>query len=65
MVKYFVELVENEHDLSCAIYLLSGIKDLGTDLQTLAPVMGANAEKVQSIIDVALTHPRENKRVDK
>ncbi len=48
-----LDMVDNEDDLCCAIYLLSGIKDLGSDLQTISGVMGANAQKVQLLLDAA------------
>ncbi len=48
-----LDMVDNEDDLCCAMYLLSGIKELGSDVQAVAGVMGANAQKVQLLLDAA------------
>ncbi len=44
------ELAENVDDLVCAIYLLSGLKELGTSLQKVAPLLDADEATVDLIM---------------
>ena len=48
------DLVEKEEDLACAILLLSGIKDLGKDVDGVAKAFDANAENVRVLMSVLL-----------
>ncbi len=47
------DLVNSEDDLACAIFLLSGIKDLGRDIDGVAKAFEANTENVQAIMRVS------------
>lgn len=48
-----LELIENSDDCACAIFLLSGLKELGADVARIAEAFDANVEKVRLIIDTA------------
>ena len=45
-----LEEVENTDDLACAIFLNSGLKELGTDVKRIADAFDADAEKVQILL---------------
>ena len=48
------DLVTSEDDLACAILLLSGIKDLGKDIDAVAKAFDADAAKVRVLMSTAL-----------
>lgn len=52
-------LADSEDDLACAIFLLSGIKDLGKDVDGVAKAFEANAQNVQMIMRVAKGQTKE------
>ncbi len=45
-----LDLIENSDDCACAIFLLSGIKELRGNIETVASAFEANAEKVQVLL---------------
>ncbi len=47
------DLVNSEDDLACAMFLLSGIKDLGRDVDGVAKAFEANTENVYALMRVA------------
>lgn len=47
-----LDLIQSEDDCACAIFLLSGIKDLGGNTAAVAGAFEANMENVQRLIDV-------------
>ena len=49
-----LDMVDNTDDLACAIFLLSGLKELGNNPQAIAQALDANYERVQALTDVAL-----------
>ncbi len=48
------DLINSEDDLACAMFLLSGIKDLGKDVDGVAKAFEANAARVRVIMSTAL-----------
>jgi hypothetical protein len=48
-----LETVDNTDDLACAIFLHSGLKELGTDINKIADAFDANAEKVKELLSLA------------
>ncbi len=49
-----LDLIDNTDDCACAIFMLSGIKELGNDMQRIASAFDANAAKVQVLVSYAL-----------
>jgi hypothetical protein len=49
-----LDLIDNTDDCACAIFFLSGLKELGGDPQLIASAFDANLAKVQVITSVAL-----------
>ncbi len=49
-----LDLVENANDCACAIFLLSGLKELRGGVDGLATAFDANAEKVRMILATAV-----------
>lgn len=47
------ELADSSDDLACALYLLAGLKELGTDVRAVAPVFDADPEKTARIMEIA------------
>ncbi len=56
-----LELIENSDDVACAIYFASGLKDIGSDVDTLAGAMGASAANVYALL-ASLPTERTEKR---
>ncbi len=50
-----LDLADDTDDCSCAIFVLSGLKELGKDMQNVADVFGANAAKVGVLLSVVLS----------
>ncbi len=50
-----LDLVDNEDDCACAIFLLSGLKELGRDMQMIASAFDANLDKVRVLMSYAVT----------
>ncbi len=48
-----LDLIENTDDCACAIFLLSGIKDLGNDTTRIASAFDADVAKVQALLSYA------------
>ena len=48
------DLANSSDDCACAIYLLSGLKELGNDVTRIAVAFDANVEKVNELLGVAL-----------
>lgn len=49
------ELIDNSDDLACAVYLLSGLKEVGKNSKAAAPAFDAKAENVDRIMAAALS----------
>lgn len=49
------EFAENSDDLACAIYLLSGLKEVGKDSKTASPAFDAHSENVDRIMAAILS----------
>ena len=49
------ELADNSDDLACALYLLAGLKELGTDARSVAPAFDAAPDRVDAIMENALS----------
>jgi len=47
-----LDIVDNTDDLCCAIFLITGLKELGSDKQAIAAALDANYEKVCEILDI-------------
>ena len=52
-----LDLIENEDDLACAIYMLAGLKELGRDLKMVVKAFDANEERVSSLTSIAIETP--------
>ena len=50
-----MDLVDSVDDCACAIFLLTGIKELGNDPNRIASVFEANLAKVQVLLTEALS----------
>ena len=50
-----LDLIENTDDCACAIFVLSGLKELGKDAENVASAFGANPEKVGVLATMALS----------
>lgn len=48
------DLIDDTDDCACAIYLLSGLKELGTEIATVCKLFDANQEKVQVLLSTYL-----------
>ena len=44
------ELLEYEDDIACAIYLMSGLTELGNDIAEIAEVFDANGTRVKLLL---------------
>ncbi len=49
-----LELVDNTDDCACAIFLLSGIKELGNNPEMIAAAFDANADRVKVLLSAAV-----------
>ena len=49
-----LELADNVDDLACAMFLISGLKELGNDPATIANAFDANAERVKILLSAAV-----------
>ncbi len=52
--KQGLDLVDNPDDVACAIYLLSGLKDLGKERKWIAEIFDANLDKVNVLISYTI-----------
>ena len=50
-----LDLVDNEDDCACAMYILSGLKELGNDPKRIANAFDANVSKVQVLLSAAIS----------
>ena len=50
-----LDLIQNSDDCACAIFVLSGLRDLGKDATHVALAFNANAEKVGVLTAMALS----------
>lgn len=50
------DMLENTDDCACAIYLMSDLKVLGTDLKRIADIFGANLPKAQALAIYGLSY---------
>jgi hypothetical protein len=57
--KEYFHLFEKDDDIACAIFLLSGLKELGTDVDSIADGFDANAETVKNILNCYYTEGEE------
>ena len=55
------DLIDDADDCACAIYLLSGLKELGTDISTVSKLFDANQAKVEVLLSTYLCAEREEK----
>ena len=53
------ELFESEDDVACAIYLASGLKELGNDATQIAEAFDADVQKVKVILSVMEDYTKE------
>ncbi|MBQ9714411.1 MAG: hypothetical protein IJV83_03710 [Clostridia bacterium] len=49
-----LDLVDKEDDCACAIFLLSGLKELGKDMEKIASAFDANLARVQVLLSYTL-----------
>lgn len=49
-----LELVNSDDDCACAIFLYSGLKELGKDIEYIAKAFDANAERVKEILSITM-----------
>ena len=50
-----LDLVDNTDDLACAIFIISGLKELGNNPATIAAAFEANVAKVQVLLSAAVS----------
>ena len=50
-----LDLIDNTDDVACAIYLMSGLKELGNNTDMIVSAFEANAAKVSVLMTVALS----------
>jgi len=50
-----LDLVDNTDDCACAIFLLSGLKELGKDPLMIASAFDANADRVKVLLSAAIS----------
>lgn len=50
-----LDLVDNTDDCACAIFLLTGIKELGNNPEMIAAAFDANAERVKVLLSAAVS----------
>lgn len=55
------ELADGVDDCACAIYLLSGLKELGNNMELITVAFDAKLEKVEALTAVALGQTQEEK----
>lgn len=60
-----LDLVENADDCACAIFLLSGLKELRGDVDVVAKAFNAQTEKVRVLLATALGAEYEDKKTEK
>ncbi len=60
-----LDLVEKSEDCACAIFLLSGLKELRGGVESLAAAFDANVDKVRVILATALGQEQEEKKAVK
>ena len=58
--KNALDVIDKEDDVASAIFLLSGIEELGKDAHTVAQKLGGNYEKVAQIIALATSEKTDN-----
>lgn len=56
------DLIESAEDCACAIFLSSGLKELGNNPETVISAFHANAEKVHAITNVAFAENQETSK---
>ncbi len=59
-----LDLVESADDCACAIFLLSGLKELKGGVESLAKAFDANADKVRVILAAAIGQAYEEKKAN-
>ncbi len=59
-----LDLVDNADDLSCAVYFLAGIHDLGKDHEWIASAFDANVAKVHVLLSYMLDEKIREDKVD-
>ena len=62
-----LDLVEKDDDCACAIFLLSGLKELGKDMQRIASAFDANLDKVRVLMSYVVVdeHTQKTETQDK
>ena len=50
-----LDLIDNPNDCACAMYMLTGIHDLGKDLAWVASAFEANLAKMQVLTSYAIS----------
>ena len=50
-----LDLVDNTDDCACAIFLLTGIKELGNNPEMIAAAFDANADRVKVLLSAAVS----------
>lgn len=50
-----LDLIDNTDDCACAIFLLSGLKELGQDMEKIASAFDANLARVRVLLSVAVS----------
>ncbi len=57
-----LELIESSDDVACAVYFLSGLKELGKDIEQISKAFEANPEKVRALLSFGESVAQENKQ---
>ena len=60
-----LDLVDNVDDCACAIFMLTGLKELGRDPQVIAAAFDANVDKVKVLLSAAVSREFDVKKDEK
>lgn len=59
-----LDLVDNTDDLACAIFIISGLKELGNNPTTIAAAFEANVAKVQVLLSAAVSKEYADRKTE-
>ena len=59
-----LDLIENTDDCACAIYMLTGIHDLGKDMAWIASAFNANLENTQQLTSYVVSGQEKTRNIE-
>jgi hypothetical protein len=60
-----LDLIDNTDDCACAIFVMAGLKELGSDMHTVARAFDASPERVGVLLSVVLSDQYETEETEK